>query len=158
MTGLLESGLSLARRELAETVDRVLPLVEELLQRFSPEEIVTTEPEEFGYRVSVPFAFADGIGVAHVVASLFRYRDAVRLDLELEHNRRLARPDGAASDRRCFLNDYVATITLPAGSQELPIEFRRKVFRGVQAARVAVQEYNRKHPEPWNQLRVVAVG
>lgn len=130
MTGCMESGVALARRELEETVDRLLPVVEEMLQRFSPEDIVTTQPEEFGYEVSVPFRFSDGVGEARVVASLFRYRDHVRMDLEMRHNRRLARPDGGASDRRCFLNDYVASVTVPAGSTELPAEFRRRIKIG----------------------------
>lgn len=157
MTGCMESGLALVRRELEETVERILPLVEELVQRFSPDEIVTTEPEEFGYQVSVPFRFTDGIGEARVVASLFRYRDVVRTDIELRHNRRLAKPDGSASDRRCFLNDFVASVSVPAGGTELPQEFRQKALRGAWRARNAVYEHNQKHPEPWNQVTVVAV-
>lgn len=157
MTGCIDSGIGLARRELEETVDRILPLVEELLQRFSPDDIVTTEPEEFGHKVSVPYTFADGVGTGRIVASLFRYRDGVRLDVEVAHNRRLARPDGRASDRRCFLNDFVASVTMPSGATELPMEFRRKVLRGIHHARRAVQEHNKKHPEPWNQVTVVAV-
>lgn len=157
MTGCMESSLGLARRELEDTVDRLLPNVETLVQRFSPTEIVTTEAAEFGYDVSVPFHFADAVGEAHVVASLFRYREVVRIDIELRHNRRLARPDGGASERRCFLNDYVASANMAAGTTELPMDFRRKVLRGVQLARNAVQEHNKAHPEPWNQLRVVGV-
>lgn len=156
MTGCMESGLTLVRRELEETVDRLLPVVEALLQRFSPDEIVTTEPEEFGYQVSVPFHFTDGIGDARVLAGLFRYRDGVRLDVEVQHNRHLARPDGSASERRCFLNDYVASVTVSAGAGELPMEFQRRVARGVWQARRGVEEHNKKHPEPWNQVRVAA--
>lgn len=155
MTGCIESGLSLAQRELDETIERMLPQVEDLVQSLSPDEIVTSEAEEFGYRASVPFRFSDGIGRAEIVARLFRYRDRVRLDLNIAHNRVFALPGGGASDRRCFMNDYMASVSLAAGSEQLPQEFRRSVLRGVRAARNAVAEYNKKQIHPWNQVAVV---
>ncbi len=91
-----------------------------------------------------------------MVARLFRYRDTVRLDVEIVHNRMLASPNGGTSERRCYLNDFVASITLPAGSEQIPMDFTRSVLRGVRNARDAVQRHNREQSAPWNQLKVVA--
>ncbi len=158
MTGCLESPVSLARQRLEETIERLVPPVEHLLQRVAPQEIVTTDPGTAEATVSVPLRFPDGLGGGRVVAKLFRYRDTVRLDVELEHNRVFARPDGSPSDRRCFLNDFMASATIAAGAEQLPEEFRRQVLRGVHHARHAVQEHNKKHQAPWNQMHVVATN
>ncbi|MBI2074114.1 MAG: hypothetical protein HYW06_08035 [Gemmatimonadetes bacterium] len=157
MTGCLESGTSLLRQELDRTIEAIGPLVEALLQRLSPSEAVTNEPGDAGWRAEVPLRFPDGVGHGSVVAQLFRYHDTVRLDIQIEHNRRFVRPDGTPSDRRCYLNDFQASITLPRGATELPEAFPRAVVSGVLAAREGVGRHNRLHPQPWHQVQIGAV-
>ena len=157
MTGCLESGLSLARRELDRTIEALAPLVEALLERLSPNGGVTSETTEQGVRAEVPLRFSDGIGRGTVLAELFRYHDSVRLDFVLEHNRRFLRPDGSPSDRRCYLNDFQASPTLPRGAAELPDSFVHSVVSGVHAAREGVARHNRLHPQPWHQIHIGAV-
>ena len=156
MTGCTESSLGLIYRELEETIEALLPGVEALLQPIAADTAVNRESEEGGYRFAVPVTFPDGIGRGNVVARLFRYRDTVRLDIELVHNRMMLSPGGGASDRRCYLNDFVASISLPGGADELPPDFVRSVLRGVRNAREAVQRHNREQKAPWSQVRVVA--
>lgn len=156
MTGLVESQSSTKYRELDETIERLAPVVEELLQRFGPAERLHSEAYGSGIMITMPIRFPDGIGQGDVVARLFRYRDAVRLDIEIEHNRVFTKPDGSASERRCFFNDFVASVRLDSGTDEVPNAFRRRVIAGVSAAKDAVQRYNRTHPEPWNEVKVVA--
>ncbi|HLB37797.1 MAG TPA: hypothetical protein VJL31_14590 [Gemmatimonadales bacterium] len=157
MTGCLESGTSLLRQELDRTIEAIGPLAEALLQRLSPSEVVTSELGETGVKAEVPLEFPDGVGRGAVVAQLFRYHDTVRLDLVLEHNRRFVRPDGTPSDRRCYLNDFQASITLEKGATELPESFQRVVVSGVLAAREGVARHNRLHPQPWHQIQIAAV-
>ncbi len=155
MTGCTDSGLTLLRRELDETIERFLPAVESLLQTLAPDEAVEHESEGAGYVMAVPLRFPDGVGHGKVVAELFRYRDQVRLDIELVHNRMFALPDGSASDRRCFMNDFVASQHLTASTEELSPDFRRSVVSGVHAALDAVQRHNRAQAAPWSQVTVV---
>lgn len=157
MTGCLESGTSILRQELDRTIEAIGPLVEALFQRLSPSDAVTSEPVGGGLRVEVPLRFADGVGGGSVVAELFRYHDTVRLDVQIEHNRRFVKPDGTPSDRRCYLNDFQASITLPRGATELPEAFQRAVVSGVLAAREGVARHNRLHPQPWHQIRIGAL-
>jgi len=158
MTGCTDSSLPVICRELDETIENLVSVVEDLLQRLSDAAPISTgETEGSGARLTVPLRFPDGIGQGQVVASLFRWREAVRLDIEIVHNRTFTRPDGGASDRRCFLNDYEASVSLPVGTKELPAEFERQVISGIVAARDAVQRYNRQHQAPWSQVRVAAV-
>ena len=157
MTGCLESGLSVVRHELDRTIETIGPLVEALLQRLSPGDAVNSEPTDAGVRAEVPLQFPDGVGRGSVVAELFRYHDTVRLDLVVEHNRRFVKPDGAPSDRRCYLNDFQASITLARGTTEIPEAFARQVVSGVLAAREGVARHNRLHPQPWHQIRIGAV-
>lgn len=156
MTGCTDSSVGLIYRDLDETIASLTPRVEALLQPIAPNEAISRESDEAGIRFAVPLRFPDGIGSGVVVARLFRYRDAVRIDVEIVHDRMLARPDGTASDRRCYLNDFVASVSLGAGTEELPADFRRTVLRGVKLARDAVQRHNRTEAAPWNQIRVVA--
>jgi len=157
MTGCTDSSVGLAYRQLGETIESLAPQVEAMLQPIAPDEPVTSESESAGYRFVVPLHFPDGIGVGHVVARLFRYRDTVRVDVEVVHNRMLSKPDGSPSERRCYLNDFVASIMLAAGTEELPPDFRRGVQRGVLRSRDAVQRHNREEKAPWNQIRVAAL-
>lgn len=157
MNGCIESSPLVAFEELDQMVEALLPSVEALLRRIADDASVATEPDEGGYRSSVPVRFPDGVGRGFAVARLFRYRDTVRLDVELEHNRMLAKPDGTPSDRRCYLNDYVASATLAAGTPAIPVDFERTVVRGILKAREAVQRHNREQQAPWGQVSVVAV-
>jgi hypothetical protein len=157
MTGCTDSSLPVICREIDETIEHLAPVVEHLLQRLSDVAQVTSETEGSGVRLTVPLRFPDGIGQGQVVASLFRWREAVRLDIEIVHNRTFTKPDGSASSRRMFLNDYTASIKLAVGTTELPQEFERQVVSGVSAACDAVQRYNRRHQAPWSMVRVAAV-
>jgi hypothetical protein len=156
MTGCIESQSSILYRELDVTIERLVPDVEELLRRFGPAEQLSCEPHGAGVRLTMPISFSDNIGRGEIVARLFRYRESVRLDVEIEHNRVFTKPDGSASERRCFFNDFVASARLDPGTEELPTDFRRRVLAGVSRAKDAVQRYNRAHPEPWNEVKVVA--
>lgn len=157
MTGCLESGTTVLRQELDRTIETIGPFVEALLQRLSPSEAVTSELGDGSLRAEVPLRFSDGVGRGAVVAELFRYHDTVRLDIQIEHNRRFVKPDGTPSDRRCYLNDFQASLTLPRGAAELPEAFQRAVVSGVLAAREGVARHNRLHPQPWHQIQIAAV-
>lgn len=148
----------LRTRAAAETVDRLVPAVEELLERIVPESVLTCLEEVAGYRFTAGLTFPDGVGQGVVVARLFRYRDGVRLDLELQHNRVFADRAGAPTDRRCFMNDFIASVRLEPGTEGLPPEFVRTTVRGVRIARDAVAAFNRDNPQPWRQVRVAPVG
>lgn len=105
-------------------------------------------------RLTSPVSFPDGIGLGQLVAEVFWYRGAIRVDIRLEHNRVFASADGRAGLRPCYLNDFVASVTL-APEDELSPAFRHGVLRGVKRARTAVTRHNDQHLEPWNQLHVV---
>ena len=157
MTACVESGLSALERDIEATIDQLGGVVEELLRQMSPGGLVSAETEGSEWRCEVPVRFPDGVGAGRVVAELFRYHDRVRLDVRMDHNRRLATPGGAASDRRCFFNDFEASVAFAPGTTELSAEFRRNVLRGVKAAIEGVQRHNRQFAQPWHQVRVAAV-
>ena len=157
MTGCVESGLSALERDIETTIEQLGGAVEQLLRQLSPEEGASAESEGGEWRCEAPVSFPDGIGAGRVVAELFRYHDSIRLDLHMDHNRKVATPTGEPSERRCFFNDFEASVTLPPGATELPDEFRRKVVRGVEAAINGLQRHNRQFAQPWHQVRVAAV-
>ncbi len=142
--------------ELDETIEKLVPGVEALLQRIAPNAYVMREPNQAVHELSVPVQFPDGIGTGMVVAKLFPFREDVRIDIEIDHNRVFVGPGGSPTKRRCYLNDFIATVTLPSGADRLPQDFQSHVVSGVHAARQAVEKHNREHKEPWNQLGVVA--
>ncbi|MFC1640319.1 hypothetical protein ACFL3B_06115 [Gemmatimonadota bacterium] len=156
MTGCTESRTPVLNRELEETIEKLVPAVEDLLQRITGAASASTEGEGTDLEVAAPLRFPDGIGVGQVVASLFRWRDTVRLDIKIEHNRSFVTPQGTASDRRCFLNDYQASTTIEIGAECIPENFEREVISGISAARDAVQRYNRRNNVPWSQVAVAA--
>ena len=156
MTGCTESTTPVLHRELEETIETLVPAVEDLLQRITGAAPASTEGDGTDLEIAAPLRFPDGIGQGQVLASLFRWRDTVRLDIEIVHNRTFATPRGTASDRRCFLNDYQASTTMAIGAEEIPENFVREVISGVSAAREAVQRYNRRNNTPWSQVAVVA--
>ena len=134
----------------------LIPAVEELVERVTGVESTVIQASAAGVECASGTDFPDGVGRGQLVARLFRYRDAVRVDVKLVHNRSFANRDGTPSDRRCFLNDFVASVTLPAGAAALPPGFVHRVVAGVAAARDAVQRHNRRHQAPWHELRIAA--
>jgi hypothetical protein len=139
-----------------EAVGILVPKVENLLRRFCHEELLSAADGESGVTITAPISFPDGIGNGAVKAELFRYRDSVRLDIHLDHDRMFAKRGGAPSERRCFMNDYVASITLADGTDDLPQKFTRKVVSGVAAARDAVRRHNRQSRGVWDEVKVAA--
>ena len=156
MTGCTESRIPVLSRELEETIENLVPAVEDLLQRITGAAPVSTVGDGIEQRIAAPLRFPDGVGQGQVLASLFRWRDTIRLDIEIVHNRVFTTPRGAASDRRCFLNDYQASVTIATGASEIPESFQREVISGISAARDAVQRYNRRNSAPWSQVSVAA--
>ena len=156
MHGCVDTNLSVVSRELDEAIRAMVPAVENLMQRLSDEQPVVAEVDGTGINISVPLRLPDGIGKAEVVARLFHWREEVRLDIEIVHNRAFAQPDGTPSDRKCFLNDYHASVTRDPKSTDLTAEFERQVVSGVLAARDAVQRHNRRYDRPWNRIAVAA--
>lgn len=154
--GCVESGSYLSAQRLDETIEALVPAVTALLQRSTGADNVSCESEAAGYRFTTPIYFPDAIGRGSVLARLFPYRDQVRVDVEVLHNRMFAKADGSPSDRRCYVNDFVATVKVPPESEQLPPDFERCVLRGVHAAREGVQRHNREQTAPWNQVRVAA--
>jgi len=144
--------------ELESDIGILVPGLENLLSRVTGAEPSVAEFERTSIRLAAPLPFPDGIGHGEVVATLFHYRDQVRLDVEIEHNRMFARPDGSPSERACYLNDFVASATLATGAQELPEEFVRHVVAGIAAARDAVRRHNRRSAAPWSEVQVSPKG
>jgi hypothetical protein len=142
--------------ELEPDIGILVPALEDLVSRLTGSEPGVVEYERTSIRLSAPLMFPDAIGRGEVVVHLHRYRDEGRLDIEIAHNRVFARPDGTPSERTCYLNDFVASVTLPTGTTEIPAEFMRHVIAGVAAARDAVRRHNRRNPAPWNEVQVAA--
>jgi hypothetical protein len=142
--------------ELDSDIGVLVPALENLLSRVTGTEATVAEFERNSLRLVAMLPFPDGIGHGEVVATLFHYRDQVRLDIELEHNRMFARPDGTPSDRACYLNDFVASVSFGPGGHEIPEDFVRHVVAGIAAAREAVRRHNRRNAGPWNEVQVSA--
>jgi hypothetical protein len=152
----MNSNSTLPERTLQESLLQLVPVVTDLLKRITHVDPVVTASGEGGTLITAALTFPDHIGEGSLVAELFRYRDALRLDIRIDHNRYFALADGAPTERRCFLNDYVASHTMAPGEQELPTEFVRNVVAGVSAARDAVHRHNKRCQAPWNEVRVAA--
>jgi hypothetical protein len=142
--------------ELESDIGVLVPALDNLLCRVAGGEASVAEFERTSIRLVAALSFPDGVGHGGVVATLFHYRDQIRLDVEIEHNRMFARQDGTPSDRSCYLNDFVASVTLAPGARELPEEFVRHVVAGVAAARDAVRRHNRRNAAPWSEIQVSA--
>jgi hypothetical protein len=156
MTGCVAGTSANLLRRLDAAAERLVPRVFALLERLSKSGPVSTERDGRAHVLTVPLRFPDGIGSGTITARLFRYRNSVRVDLAVAHNRVLALADGRPSDRHCFLNDFVASVTLGADATELPDKFVHEVVNGVRAALTAVEEHNRRHPQPWSRIEVAA--
>jgi hypothetical protein len=158
MTGCIESGSSLAYRQLDAALDALVPAVAQLLEQAAGGPAPRCESDGHAHRFVVPLRFPDGIGRGAVVAELFPYRDQLRLDVEVTHNRVFAGRDGVPSDRRCYLNDFIASTTLSPDARELSQEFVRDVIRGVRRAMDGVQRHNRSQSAPWAQVTVASLS
>jgi hypothetical protein len=154
MTGCLAPNGTDVRR-LDETVERLVPHVATLLGSLA-EGDVRTQREGNVHVLSVPLRFPDGIGHGAVVARVFRYRTSARVDLEIVHDRVMAAANGTPTAHPCFLNDFVASVSLGVDAEELPPEFVRSVRVGVRDAVMAVETHNQRHPQPWGRIEVVA--
>ena len=154
MTGCNESNATLPVDELDARLGNLVPAVVSLLQRITSVEPAVTFDVGTNVKFSSELSFPDGVGVGEIVAELFLYRAAVRLDLHIEHNRVFATANGKPSDRRCYLSDYVASVTLDDEGDTLPNEFVRSVVAGVTAARDAVRRHNRRAKLPWHEVRI----
>jgi hypothetical protein len=156
MTGCVTgSSVDLLRR-LDAAVEALVPSVGELLGRLGRGPIDTGR-EDAVHTLGIVLPFPDGVGQGRVIARVFRYRTGVRVDLAIAHNRVIAHGDGRPTDRVCFLNDYVASVTLGPDDVALPDKFVALVETGVRAALTAVEDHNRRHPQPWSRIRVAAV-
>lgn len=156
MTGCVESGPRTLERDIETTIEALSRAAEDLLRQANAEDSVSVEAEGGEVRATIPLHFPDGVGEGLIIAELFRYHDSVRLDVHIEHNRRFAAPLGGAPGRRCFFNDFEASITLPPGTTDLPAKFCRNTLIGIAAAREGVQRHNRQFAQPWHQVTVVA--
>ncbi|MDH5644115.1 MAG: hypothetical protein OEY63_07930 [Gemmatimonadota bacterium] len=156
MTGCKEPNLAITDHEPDQRMAKLVPEVISLLHRVTSIEpsISATQDTDLCFRS--PITFPDGIGEGTVVAELFIYREKVRFDVSLEHNRVFATADGSPTERRCYLNDYMASQTVEPETEEFPPEFIRSVVAGLAAARDAVKRHNRRANVPWNQVNVAA--
>lgn len=156
MTGCVTGNSADLLRQLDATVEGLVPHVAALLAGVCRDQEVSTAREDGVWVVSGPVRFPDGIGEGIVMARLFRYRTSARVDITLVHDRVIALADGRPTGRACFLNDFKAAVTLEASAAELPESFVRQVTTGVRTALAAVDEHNRRHPQPWSRIRVAA--
>jgi hypothetical protein len=155
MTGCVTGNSANLMRRLDAAVEALVPAVAEFLSRLG-EGQVEAGREDGVPSLGIPLRFPDGIGRARLTARVFRYRTGVRVDLAIVHNRVIALANGLPTDRGCFLNDYVACVTLGPDDVTLPEKFVSRVESGVRAALTAVEEHNRRHPQPWGRIRVAA--
>lgn len=155
MTGCISATGQEVLRQVDDTVTRLVPETATLLEGLSTDGELRTFRENGGHVLSIPLRFPDGVGHGALVARVFRYRDIARVDVEIVHDRMLADATGVPTNRSCFLNDFVASVALPAGADRLPDEFRGRVTHGVRNAVAAVETHNRRHPQPWSRVRVV---
>ena len=153
MTGCVTGSSVDLMRRLDAAVDALVPAVGELLVRLGRGQVEAVR-EDAVHSLSIPLRFPDGIGEGQLTARVFRYRTGVRVDLAIAHNRVIALGDGRPTDRACFLNDYVASITLGPDDVALPDKFVGPVESGVAAALTGVEDHNRRHPQPWSRIRV----
>lgn len=156
MTGCVTgSSVDLLRR-LDAAVEALVPAVGDLLVRLGRGQ-VDANREEAVHTLGIALPFPDGIGLGRLTARIFRYRTGVRVDLNIAHNRVIAHGDGRPTNRVCFLNDFVASVTLGPDDTTLPDKFVGQVETGVRAALTAVEDHNRRHPQPWSRILVAAV-
>jgi len=140
-------------RRLDTAVEALVPGVVELLGRLGQGQVETGRDDGV-HTASVPLRFPDGIGRGQLTARIFRYRTSVRVDLAIAHNRVIALANGRPTERACFLNDYQASTTLGPDATALPQKFVSRVESGVRTALTAVEDHNRRYPQPWSRIVV----
>lgn len=153
MTGCVTGSSVNLMRRLDATVEALVPAVAELLGRLG-QGPVDAGREDAAHALRVPLRFPDGVGWGRLTARVFRYRTGVRVDLAISHNRVIALADGRPTDRACFLNDFVASVTLGPDDVGLPDKFVSGVESGVRAALTGVEDHNRRYPQPWSCIRI----
>lgn len=146
------SGAALTARD--DAVGTLVPAAESLLRRVTGVEPKCGERPNAEIRLTSPVTFTDGIGRGEVVVAIFPYRGSIRFDLWIEHDRVFARLDGSPTGSSCYLNDYVASLSLEPGAVELSADFVRDVVAGVHAARDAVRRYNARSKADWFKVRI----
>jgi hypothetical protein len=154
MTGCVTGGSADLLRRIDAAVEGLVPQVAALLADIAPDESVTTSREDGTFVLTVPVRFPDGIGRGILRAGVFRYRTQVRIDVSITHNRVIALADGRPTERACFLNDFKASTGLGPDATGLPERFVAQVRDGVRAALAAVEEHNRRYPQPWSRIHV----
>jgi len=145
--------------EMSVAMERLAPAASGLVRRIAGQEPVRySRPATHDIRISAPIRFPDGVGHGELVATLFGYRGALRVDITIEHDRMLATPEGVRTGTPCYLNDYQTSITLPLGALELPALFVQRTVAGVAAALGAVQRYVKRSAVAWGMISVVQRG
>lgn len=140
-------------------LERLVPSLAQLLHRATGQEPVRmSRPAMRDITLTAPLSFPDGIGRGALVATLFVYRGAVRLDIVIEHDRMLATPEGVRTLTPCFLNDYQTSITFRDRADALPDAFVLRTLHGVKDALHAVQRHVRRSARAWPTISVVARG
>lgn len=156
MTGIVAAP---AATDWKAALERLVPSVAQLLQRMTGQEPVRmSRPATRDITLTAAVAFPDGIGRGTLVATLFVYRSAPRLDINLEHDRVLATPDGVRTGSPCFLNDYQTSITLAKDAEGLPESFVLRALQGVKDARYAVERHLKRSGRAWPSIAVVPRG
>jgi hypothetical protein len=140
-------------------LERLVPSVAALLRRATGQEPVRlSRPATRDITLAAPVSFPDGIGQGTLIAALFVYRSAVRLDVTLEHDRMLATPEGVHTGTPCFLNDYRTSITLGKDAAALPDAFVLRTVQGVKEARYGVDRHLKRNAQRWPTIAVVPRG
>ena len=132
--------------------------ISDLIGRAAQSDQVALENRHGALAISAPVFFPGGIGQGRLCAEAFCYRGRVRIDVCLAHNRVFARPDGSPSDRRLYLNDFVASTTLDADQEDVPDAFVQHVLDGVARARAAVRRHNADPGAYWQEILVAEAG
>lgn len=144
--------------DMAPDIGALTHSIVELIGDAAESDQVAVERDGSNLNISAPVSFPGGVGHGCLCAETFCYRGRVRLDVTLAHNRVFARPDGTPSDRRLYLNDFVASTTLDAGLDVVPAAFAEHVSDGVARARDAVRRHNADPGAYWQEIIVAEAG
>jgi len=140
--------------DVAPDIDVLAQSIVDLIGRAADSDQVERTSHRGALAIVAAVSFPGGIGQGQVCAEAFCYRGRVRVDVRLAHNRVFARPDGTPSDRRLYLNDFVASTTLDPGLNAIPEAFVQHVLDGVARARAAVRRHNADPGAYWQEILV----
>ena len=149
-TSLIESSGS----QIAPDITVLAQSVVDLIGQATESDQVALDKRRGALAIFAPVFFPGGIGQGELCAEVFGYRGQVRIDVRLVHNRVFARPDGTPSDRRLYLNDFVASTTLDPAQEVVPDAFVQHVLDGVARARAAVRRHNADPGAYWQEILV----